>query len=116
VNQHGARSPGRAPRVDDTVHTHTLLQTSGRSPGDTGGTDDPPTGNPPVIANNPAGAFLAGTAFNPTTGVGAPGVRIRVQFESTGRYLVICMNRSHLLNDHMFGFVNVVGEGNGGDK
>jgi hypothetical protein len=33
-----------------------------------------------------------------------------VRFDRTGRYLVICMNRSHLLNDHMFGFVNVVGE------
>jgi hypothetical protein len=29
----------------------------------------------------------------------------------TGRYLVICMNRGHSLNDHMFGFVSVVGEG-----
>ena len=27
----------------------------------------------------------------------------------TGRYLVICANRGHLLNDWMFGFVNVVG-------
>ena len=31
------------------------------------------------------------------------------QFVKTGRYLVICMNRSHFLNDWMFGFVNVVG-------
>jgi hypothetical protein len=28
----------------------------------------------------------------------------------TGRYLVICMNRVHFLNDWRFGFVNVVGE------
>jgi len=96
------------PRVDDTVHTHPLLQTSGRSPGD--------TLNPPAIANNPAGAFLTGTAINPATGAQTTGVRIRVQFAATGRYLVVCMNRSHLLNDHMFGFVNVVGEGNDGDK
>lgn len=34
------------------------------------------------------------------------------RFLKTGRYLVICMNRSHFLNDWMFGFVNVVG----GDK
>jgi hypothetical protein len=85
-----------------------LVQTSGRSPGD--------TLNPAVIANNPAGAFLTGTAFNTTTGAGTPGNRIRVQFNATGRYLVICMNRAHLLNNHMFGFVNVVGEGDGGDK
>jgi hypothetical protein len=31
------------------------------------------------------------------------------RFLKTGRYLVICMNRSHFLNDWMFGFVNVVG-------
>jgi hypothetical protein len=30
-----------------------------------------------------------------------------------GRYLVLCMNRVHFLNDWMFGFVNV---GNGNDK
>jgi hypothetical protein len=34
----------------------------------------------------------------------------------TGRYLVVCMNRAHFLNDHMFGFVNVVGEGGDEDK
>jgi hypothetical protein len=39
-----------------------------------------------------------------------------VRFDSNGRYLVICMNRSHALNDHMFGFVNVVGEGDDDDK
>ena len=33
----------------------------------------------------------------------------RYQSNKTGRYLVICMNRAHSLNDHMFGFVNVVG-------
>src|SRR5262245_41898219 len=81
------------PRVDDTEHTHRLLGTSGRSPaGDTTGP-----------AANPAGAFLTGTA-PPAT----PGNRIQVQFLKTGRYLVICMNRGHYLNDHMFGFVNVV--------
>jgi plastocyanin len=91
------------PRVDDTVHTHPLLQTSGRSPGD--------VLNPAAIATNPAGAFLTGTAINAVTGAQTPGNRIRVRFDGTGRYLVICMNRSHALNDHMFGFVNVVGEG-----
>ena len=34
---------------------------------------------------------------------------VSYQFLKTGRYLVICMNRSHFLNDWMFGFVNVVG-------
>jgi hypothetical protein len=34
---------------------------------------------------------------------------VSYQFSKTGRYLVICMNRSHFLNDWMFGFVNVVG-------
>jgi hypothetical protein len=34
------------------------------------------------------------------------------RFLKTGRYLVICMNRSHFLNDWMFGFVNVVGGNN----
>jgi plastocyanin len=102
------------PRVDDTAHSHRLLATSGRAPGDTGVA---PTGNPPAIANNPAGAFLAGTAFNPaaTPPVATPGNRIQVQFNRNGRFLVICMNRSHALNDHMFGFVSVVG-GDDDDK
>jgi hypothetical protein len=39
------------------------------------------------------------------------GQLITYQFVKTGRYLVICMNRVHFLNDWMFGFVNVVGEG-----
>jgi len=105
------------PRVDDTVHTHPLLQTSGRSTGDI--PPNPPvippaipTGNPAAIATNPAGAFLTGTAINAVTGAQTPGNRIRVRFDRAGRYLVICMNRSHLLNDHMFGFVNVVDDEN----
>jgi hypothetical protein len=56
-------------------------------------------------ADDRAGAFLAGTA-SPATA----GVRIAVQFNRAGRYLVVCMNRAHLINDHMFGFVNVVGD------
>ena len=31
----------------------------------------------------------------------------RYRFEKTGRYLVLCINRVHFLNDWMFGFVNV---------
>jgi len=93
------------PRVDDTAHSARLLATSGASPGD--------VENPAAIATNRAGAFLTGTAFNPaaTPPVATPGNRIQVQFNRTGRFLVVCMNRAHLLNDHMFGFVSVVGEG-----
>jgi hypothetical protein len=40
-------------------------------------------------SNNPAGQLLT------------------YRFLKTGRYLVICMNRVHFLNDWMFGFVNV---------
>jgi plastocyanin len=38
------------------------------------------------------------------------GQLLTYRFLKTGRYLVICMNRVHFLNDWMFGFVNVVGE------
>jgi hypothetical protein len=38
------------------------------------------------------------------------GQLITYQFLKTGRYLVICMNRVHFLNDWMFGFVNVKGD------
>ena len=40
----------------------------------------------------------------------ASGQLITYEFLKTGRYLVICMNRSHFLNDWMFGFVNVTEE------
>jgi hypothetical protein len=35
------------------------------------------------------------------------GQLITYRFLENGRYLVICMNRTHFLNDWMFGFVNV---------
>ena len=35
------------------------------------------------------------------------GQLITYRFLTPGRYLVICMNRVHFLNDWMFGFVNV---------
>jgi len=85
------------PRLDDPTSSPRLLATSGASPGD--------VDNPAAIAGNPAGAFLTGTAAPATA-----GNRIQVQFTRTGRFLVICMNRAHALNDHMFGFVNVVGD------
>ena len=80
------------PRVDDP--SQRLLATSGTIP------------NAPVTA----GAFLAGTTPAP-----AVGNRIQYRFPKTGRFLVICMNRGHLLNDGMFGFVNVVGGGDDDD-
>jgi hypothetical protein len=38
------------------------------------------------------------------------GQLITYRFLKNGRYLVICMNRVHFLNDWMFGFVNVQGD------
>lgn len=38
------------------------------------------------------------------------GQLVTYQFLKTGRYLVVCINRGHLLNDWMFGFVNVTGK------
>ena len=34
---------------------------------------------------------------------------ITYRFLKTGRYVVLCMNRTHFLNDWMFAFINVVG-------
>jgi len=73
------------PRVDDP--TRRLLSSSGTIPA------------APVTA----GAFLVGTTAT------AVGNRIQYRFTETGRFLVICQNRGHLMNDWMFGFVNVVG-------
>ena len=80
---------GNNPRVDD--QDRTLLGTSGQIP------------NSPA---SKAGAFLTGTSNTNTN----PGNRIQYRFLKEGRYLVICMNREHSMNDHMFGFVNVVDE------
>jgi len=44
-------------------------------------------------------------------GATSNGQLVTYRFLKTGRYLVICMNRTHFLNDWMFGFVNVVGGG-----
>jgi hypothetical protein len=43
-------------------------------------------------------------------GATSDGQLITYQFLKTGRYLIICMNRTHFLNDWMFGFVNVTGQ------
>jgi plastocyanin len=55
------------------------------------------------------GTLIPG-AFHPgTTAAGAAGTQIQYRFAKTGRFLVICANRGHYMNDWMFGFVNVVG-------
>jgi hypothetical protein len=96
------------PRVDDKVHTTQLLATSGQSklcgPGET-----PPSCDASA-ANGKAGAFLGGSAGT------QPGNQIPVVFRKSGRYLVICMNRGHSLNDHMFGFISVVDDDDDDDK
>jgi hypothetical protein len=51
--------------------------------------------------------FLNGGSI--PAGATSNGQLITYRFLKTGRYLVICMNRAHFLNDWMFGFVNVVG-------
>jgi hypothetical protein len=55
-----------------------------------------------------AGSFLTGA--NPLATPPVPGNQVQYRFAKTGRFLVICMNRGHSLNDWMFGFVNVVGD------
>jgi plastocyanin len=79
-----------SPRIDDP--TDRLIATSGAIPG----------ADPAAVTK--AGAFLTGT-----NATGAAGNRIQYRFNKTGRFLVICTNRGHSLNNHMFGFVNVVG-------
>jgi len=43
------------------------------------------------------------------------GQLLTYRFQKAGRYLVLCMNRVHFLNDWMFGFVNVTDSGGGQD-
>ena len=52
--------------------------------------------------------FLSGGTI--PAGPTSNGQLITYRFLKTGRYLVICMNRVHFLNDWMFGFVNVTGQ------
>jgi len=59
---------------------------------------------PPPPAMPSCATLPAGTVARPI------GEQIRVKFTKNGRYLVICMNRAHSINDHMFSFVNVVGD------
>ena len=52
--------------------------------------------------------FLSGGTI--PAGPTSNGQLVTYRFLKTGRYLVLCMNRVHFLNDWMFGFVNVTGE------
>jgi hypothetical protein len=63
------------------------------------------------VDSTPGQLFSAGglpgvllTGSTPTTS----GNQVRYRFAKDGRYLVICINRVHSINDWMFGFVNVV--------
>ena len=108
----GVNNPaGTNPRVDDAEHSVRLLATSG-AVAPCGPGQSEPVCDSTVPAANRAGGFLTGSTGATATPPNAPGNRIEVKFSKNGRYLVICMNRGHLLNDHMFGFVTVVGDEN----
>jgi hypothetical protein len=74
-----------------------------------------------VVLELPAVAAAGFLTYTPGRLMSAGGVQLNgnpppqgpqvvsYRFLKTGRYLVICMNRTHFLNDWMFGFVNVVG-------
>lgn len=61
---------------------------------------------PGRLASAGAQQFLNGGTI--PAGATSNGQLISYRFLKTGRYLIICMNRTHFLNDWMFGFVNVV--------
>ena len=82
--------------------------------------------NPPFARLDDAGRILVGTAAQvqgedpgrfhngtpaapvPPATVGQSSERIRIKFLKKGRYLAICMNRNHSINDWMFGLFDVV--------
>jgi hypothetical protein len=47
--------------------------------------------------------FLTGSTATTT------GTQLQFRFAKSGRYLAICMNRSHYLANWMFGFISFVG-------
>jgi hypothetical protein len=53
------------------------------------------------------GVLLIGSSLA-SDGTTLRGSQVRYRFVEDGRYLVICINRVHSINDWMFGFVNVV--------
>ena len=84
--------------------------------------------NPPFQRVDDAGRVLVGTVAQTADGIpgrfhqGAPvsattpgNEQIRIKFLKKGRYLAICMNRAHAINDWMFGFINV-GDNDGDEQ
>jgi plastocyanin len=57
-----------------------------------------------------AGGFQFLNGGTVPAGPTSNGQLITYQFTKNGRYLVLCINRVHFLNDWMFGFVNVTAE------
>lgn len=55
-----------------------------------------------ISAGGLPGVLLTGSTLT------TRGSQVRYRFAGDGRYLVICINRVHSINDWMFGFVNVV--------
>lgn len=55
-----------------------------------------------LSAGGGPGVFLTGSTAT------TRGNQVRYRFAEDGRYLVVCINRVHTINDWMFGFVNVV--------
>ncbi len=90
------------PRVDDTEHSSRLLATSGASPGEVSATRR----RSPATVPAHSWPERRSTRQRPRQWR-RPGSGSRCSSTRNGRYLVICMNRAHLLNDHMFGFVSV---------
>jgi hypothetical protein len=60
------------------------------------------------LTSSGAFQFLGGGTI--PAGPTSNGQLITYQFLKNGRYLVLCINRVHFLNDWMFGFVNVTAE------
>ena len=72
---------------------------------------DTETNPPSNRVNDPEDRLLyAGgpVFFTGRAAADAVAPQVQYRFEKTGRYLVICTDRFHLINDRMFGFVNVV--------
>jgi len=67
---------------------------------------DDPTGR--LLATSTQIGDLAGVFLTGSTATTA-GTQLQFRFDKTGRYLAVCMNRSHYLASWMFGFINVVG-------
>lgn len=72
---------------------------------------DTDTNPPSNRVNDPEDRLVYGGGpvfFTGRAAEGAAAPQVQYRFEKTGRYMVVCTNRGHLINDRMFGFVNVV--------